>query len=101
MNQGYLFISAIPLPEINSDDEDNESEDRPLYSDDVIFKPVSVENLWNYVREKKQSKTDGLKQEYDVSCLFVINWFVSLNILYYMRFIISMGFYWRSITSVH
>ena len=72
---GIYCISGIPLPETNSDVEadEKELEAEPLYTEqaDDGLKPVSIENLWNYVKEKKNSKTNGLKQEYDVSICFL------------------------------
>ena len=73
MKSSTFTVSAIPLPDMNSDDEENNCDRKSLYAsidgDRDTVKPVSVDNLWNYIRDKKYSKIDGLKQEYDVSIL--------------------------------
>ena len=46
------------------------AEMEPLYGNagqQLVHVPISVENLWNYSKEKKASKVDGFRQEYDVS----------------------------------
>ena len=63
----------MALPDIltSNDDDHDFSETEPLYgnADMAVHqrKPIPVDNLWNYVKEKKQSTTDSLKTEYDVS----------------------------------
>jgi len=45
-----------------------DSEEEPLCfssSTENLHKPVSIENLWNYVREMKTSQSGGFKQEYE------------------------------------
>ena len=62
------------LPDVcNSSIEDltrTDNEMEPLYGNagpELIRKPISIENLWNFVKEKKNSKTDSLRTEYEVS----------------------------------
>ena len=58
---------GVPLPD-ESDSTDSET-DNPYSNSaiDIDLKPISIENLWNYIKEKKASRTEGFRYEYDVS----------------------------------
>jgi protein tyrosine phosphatase len=71
----YIDISkAIPLPDRNSDEDSTDVECEELISpqrgntlthSECKSKLLAVENLWNYIKEKKSKTTDTFKHEYE------------------------------------
>lgn len=50
----------------------DQGETEPLYGNtdaESSHAPISVENLWNFVKEKKNSKVDNFRQEYEVGAV--------------------------------
>jgi hypothetical protein len=66
-----LFYSGSSLDPYNTDSEGEIDELHPLAPRDkvpgTLRKPIKVDNLWNYVRDRKASKSNGFKVEYEVS----------------------------------
>lgn len=64
-----MIFSAERYSAPSIEEEQDVAETDPLYCNtgiNLTRDPISVENLWNYVKEKKGSSMEGFKQEYDV-----------------------------------
>ena len=67
----------------SSASDDDETETDPLKpSLTHMRQPITVDNLWNYVRERRNPKSTDFKDEYDVSRINFLSVSLRSSIMY-------------------
>ena len=56
----------VYLQSSGASDDDTETDPLNPKATAHHHEPIAVDNLWNYVRERRNPKSDGFKSEYDV-----------------------------------
>ena len=82
----YVVLSSGTTGDVylqSSASDDDETETDPLKpSLTHMRQPITVDNLWNYVRERRNPKSTDFKDEYDVRQINFLSVAVRSSIIY-------------------